>query len=79
MEFFRASLRLRGLPDVRAAVLDDLGSSSVFRSRSGTSRRSLSRRIIALAGLERPVSTKLRWRAETSASVARSSWLSRRR
>ena len=30
-------------------------------------------------GFERPVSTKLRWRAETPASSARSSWLRRRR
>ena len=31
------------------------------------------------AGRERPVSTKLTWRADTPASSARSSWLSRRR
>jgi len=33
----------------------------------------------ARLGLDRPVSTKLRCRAETSASSARSSWLRRRR
>jgi hypothetical protein len=35
-------------------------------------------RIIARLGCARPVSTKLRWRGEMSASRARSSWLRRR-
>src|SRR3569832_552629 len=36
-------------------------------------------RIISRLGVARPVSTKLKWRAEISASLARSSWLMRRR
>lgn len=37
------------------------------------------RKTISRLGLARPVSTKLRWRAEISASKASSSWLRRRR
>ncbi|HEY5357986.1 MAG TPA: hypothetical protein VIJ82_09935 [Streptosporangiaceae bacterium] len=50
-----------------------------LRSRSGKPSCSVSRMIIVGVGRERPVSTKLRWRIEMSARMARSSWLSRRR
>src|SRR4051794_4088214 len=52
---------------------------SWLRSRSGTSSSSASRSTISGLGRERPVSTKLRWRAEMPASRARSSWLRWRR
>ncbi len=54
-------------------------SSNWFCSRSGTSSTVASRSTIARLGVDRPVSMKLTWRAETSASIARSNWLSRRR
>ena len=54
-------------------------SSSRLRSRSGTSSCSERCRTISRLGFERPVSRKLRCRADTPASSARSSWLSRRR
>ena len=53
--------------------------SSGLRSRSGTSRCSARCSTISRLGRDRPVSTKLRCRAETPASFARSSWLRRRR
>ena len=49
--------------------------SSRLRSRSGTSSRLASRSSMARLGTDRPLSTKLRWRVETAASPARSSWL----
>ena len=53
--------------------------ASTLRSRKGTSRRSASLKTISRDGAARPVSTKLRWRADISASPARSSWLRWRR
>ena len=53
--------------------------SSALRSRSGTSSWSARCSTISRLGRERPVSTKLRWRAEMPAALARSSWLRRRR
>ncbi|CAM2161289.1 hypothetical protein BC2230_100033 [Burkholderia cepacia] len=50
-----------------------------MRSRSGTSRRSARCSTISRLGCARPDSTKLRWRAETSASSASAIWLRRRR
>ena len=52
---------------------------SVLRSRSGTSRCSARWSRSSRLGRDRPVSTKLRCRGDTSASTARSSWLRRRR
>jgi hypothetical protein len=54
-------------------------TSSALRSRSGTARLSASLRTMPRLGCERPVSTKLKCRAEISMSVARSSWLRWRR
>ena len=54
-------------------------SSSWFRSRNGTSSCSASSSTISALGVERPVSTKLRCRAEMPASSARSSCVRRRR
>src|SRR5262245_48035895 len=50
-----------------------------LRARGGTSRTSARRSTISRLGRLRPVSTKLRWREEISASIARVSWLIRRR
>ena len=54
-------------------------TSMTLRSRKGTSSRSARRISISRDGAARPVSMKLKWRAEISASLARSSWLRRRR
>ncbi len=54
-------------------------SSSWLRSRNGTSSCSASSSTISALGVERPVSTKLRCRAEMPASSARSSCVRRRR
>ena len=53
--------------------------SRPLRSRSGTSRRRARRSTISRLGAARPVSRQLRWRVETSAASASSSWLRRRR
>ena len=53
--------------------------SQSFRSRKGTSKVSLSCRIMARLGLARPDSRKLTWRCETPDESAKSSCDSRRR
>src|SRR5436190_1011298 len=53
--------------------------SNGLRSRNGTSRCSARCRTISRLGRARPVSTKLKCRAEIAASLASSSWLMRRR
>src|SRR5262245_10022355 len=52
---------------------------SVLRSRSGICSSSPRRRISSRPGAARPVSTKLKWRADTSARSESSSWLRCRR
>jgi hypothetical protein len=48
-------------------------------ARGGTSRARARSRTMSRLGCARPVSMKLRWRVDTSASTAKASWLSRRR
>ena len=50
-----------------------------LRSRKGTSSCAARWRTISRLGCERPVSRKLKWRVEISASQESSSWLKRRR